>query len=471
MPQNIERDFQKAALKLKHKNKNILRRKISISLLTSIITTGLLYFIYKQNLLAIANVNIGIIILITLIISSVVYFSKNKLKANLHHQSRSSVRKLNYRRRNHSNFLDLIKIQHWLIFLILLVSANLAAIKDIAVRGRYNPAPPLSASPWSWKNNQTIHPIIASITPDLEISIKSVAEYIARQESDPYLQIKALHDYVISRVSYDFHALETGVQPSQDAQTVFSTRTAVCGGYANLFMALGQAIGIDAVVIQGNIRLDLVPPNLISQNVSRLNPNNFTLHAWNAVKVAGNWQLIDTTWDDSRSDRSPSIYKSDYLMPPPEVMIKDHLPDRSDWQLLNHPIDREYFEKQIILTPRFFSETLQITLPVEYKTITQKDALIQIKTPLNYSNKIIAIFSEREKSDFSLWSLQDNNPFAQGNQTDIKTCQTQSYTGEAIQISCQFSGIGIYKVLLFSSEHRDNIVVHHPIAQLKFDAH
>jgi hypothetical protein len=92
MPQNLERDFQKAALKLKQKNKNILRRKISIFLLTSIITTGLLYFIYKQNSLAIANVNIGIIILITLIISSIVYFSKNKLKANLHHQSRQGNR-------------------------------------------------------------------------------------------------------------------------------------------------------------------------------------------------------------------------------------------------------------------------------------------------------------------------------------------------------------------------------------------
>ncbi|WP_309741460.1 transglutaminase domain-containing protein [Chamaesiphon sp. OTE_20_metabat_361] len=403
MPQNLERDFQKAVLKLKHKKKNLLKRRIQ-------------------------------------------------------------------------TFLKSTIARYWFISLLLLVAIingmNPYLVKDFSVRIKYGPKPPLLASPWSWKNNQTIHSAVANIPPDIESGIKSVAEYIARQESDPYLRIKALHDYVISRVSYDFHALKMGRYPSQDAQTVFSTRKAVCGGYANLFMALSQAIGINTVVIQGDIRQDLAPPNSISTNADLLNPNTrLTLHAWNAVKVADNWQLVDTTWDDINSNQNISLYKSDYLMPPPEVMIPDHFPAQSDWQLLHKPISRDYFEKQLILTPRFFTEDIQIVSPIEYKTSVQKNGFIQVKAPVNYSNKIVALFSEREKSNFSLWSLTQGNPFAQDNTTDVKTCQSQPAVGESIQISCQFSEIGIYQVLLFSLEQRENTIGPYPIAQFKFDAH
>jgi hypothetical protein len=367
-------------------------------------------------------------------------------------------------------------IRYWFVFLIILLAIinglNSHFIKDFALQVGHAPLPPSSASPWSWKNNQTIHPLVANITPNIESSIKSVAEYIVKQEPDPYLQIKALHDYVIKRVSYDFNALGTGIQPPQDPQSVFSTRKAVCGGYANLFMALAQAIGIKTVVIQGNIRQDLAPPNSVSTNMGQLNPNiKSTLHAWNAVKVADNWQLLDTTWDDINSNQNLSLYKSDYLMPPPEVMIADHFPDWSDWQLLPHPINRDYFEKQPILTPRFFTEKIQIVSPIEYKTSVQKNALIQLKIPLNYSSTITALFSDREKSNFSLWSLQHSNPFTLDNKTDIKTCQTQPTVGETIQISCQFSETGIYQVLLFSLEQKDNMIRPYPIAQFKFDAH
>ena len=402
MPQNLERDFRKAVLKLKHKKRSSLNRKIQA---------------FFQSI-----------------------------------------------------------IQYWFVLLLILLAVingtNPHLIKDFAVRVGYTPVPPSLASPWSWNNNQTIHPIVANITPDIESSIKSVAEYIARQEPDPYLRIKALHDYVINRVSYDFHALELGIYPPQDAQTIFSTRKAVCGGYANLFMALAQAIGINTVVIQGDIRQDLAPPNSIYPNIGQLNPNiKLTLHAWNAVKVADNWQLLDTTWDDSNSNQNLSLYKSDYLMPPPEIMITDHFPDRSDWQLLRHPISRDYFEKQLMLTPRFFTEKLQIISPVEYKNSIQKNAFIQVKIPSNYLNTIVALFSEREKSNFSFWSLQRSNPFVQDNKTDIKTCQSQPAVGEAIQISCQFSETGIYQVLLFSLEQKDNTSRPYPIAQFKFDAH
>jgi transglutaminase/protease-like cytokinesis protein 3 len=399
---------------------------------------------------------------------------------DLERDFRKAVLNLKYKKRNalirkiQSFFRPIIR--YWFIFLLILLAAinkiNPLLMQDFALRVGYAPSPPSSASPWAWKNNQTIHPIVASIPHDTESNIKSVAEYIKKQEPDPYLQIKALHDYVIKRVSYDFNALSTGIQPSQDAQSVFSTRKAVCGGYANLFMALAQAMGIKSVVIQGDIRQDLAPPNSISTNIEQLNPSKkFTLHAWNAVKVGDDWQLVDTTWDDINSSQNLSLYKSDYLMPPPEIMITDHLPNSSDWQLLHRPISRDRFEEQPILTPQFFAESLQLISPDRYKVFAHDNAIIRLKIPSNYSSAITAIFSETEKSDFSLWSLQSKNPFAQDNKSDIKTCQNQPYAAGEIQISCQFLERGIYQVLLFSLEHKDNMIIPYSIAQFKFDTH
>ncbi len=409
------------------------------------------------------------------------------MSRNLERDFQKAVLKLKYQKKDNlkksiQRFFKTIKFQYWFVSLLLIVSAINAThphlIKDFAVRVGYSPKPPMSASPWPWKNNQGIHPAVINITPDIESSIKSVAEYIARQESDPYLRIKALHDYVINRVSYDFQALGTGIQPSQDSQTVFSTRKAVCGGYANLFMALSQAIGINTAVIIGNIRQDLGSTNSISMKTQqfiqtgRLNSDDkLTLHAWNAVKVVDNWQLVDTTWDDINSSQNPSLYKSDYLIPPPEVMITDHLPEQSDWQLLHRPINQDYFEKQLILAPQSFAENLQVLSPIEYKTSVYKNAFIKVKTPLNYSNKIVALFSEKEKSNFSLSSLSHGNPFAQDNKTDMKVCQSQPAADATIQISCQFAETGIYQVILFSLEEKNNMIRPYLIAQFKFDAH
>jgi transglutaminase/protease-like cytokinesis protein 3 len=88
-------------------------------------------------------------------------------------------------------------------------------------------------------------------------------------------------------------------------RTVFKTHKAVCEGYANLFLELGQEVGLDVAYIRGKVRQDLAPLDLIPEAFRLINPTyDWTLHAWNAVKVGGYWQLVDTTWDDSRSDWS-----------------------------------------------------------------------------------------------------------------------------------------------------------------------
>ncbi|MBD2778439.1 transglutaminase domain-containing protein [Iningainema tapete] len=327
------------------------------------------------------------------------------------------------------------------------------------------PTPPVVKSPWPWKDRQTIHPSVANMPSKVETSIKSVAEYIAQQESDPYLRIKALHDYVVSRVTYDLDVLKTAKRPPQDAETVFHTHIAVCEGYANLFRALGRSLNMDVEYIKGKIRKDLAPLDLIPPTKIIFNPQyDWTLHAWNAVKVLDNWQLVDTTWDDSTS--SDTSYNANYLMLPPEAMIVSHFPEQSHWQLLHLTQDKIAFEKKPILTPEFFAEELVLISPNEHQTNVQKVAVIRIKSPVNYQQKIVAVFTKTQAQSFLDLFLRKSNQFAEETRRqDLKLCQSQRNAQGETQISCQFQERGDYQVFVYSIG-RKNLA----IAQFKFHA-
>ena len=74
---------------------------------------------------------------------------------------------------------------------------------------------------------------------------------------------------------------------------------AVCEGYAKLNQMLLNYIGIDTTIIEGKAGES---------------------HAWNAVKIAGEWFASDLTWYDSDSDRPFEMY----LNTPITFMNEDH---------------------------------------------------------------------------------------------------------------------------------------------------
>ncbi len=350
----------------------------------------------------------------------------------------------NFSRTQFKNILIFLSILFLIIFQSY-IPMRYNSYSDLITYLVNNPTPPFVSSPWPWKEHQTIHPIISSLTPDVETSIRSVAQYIAQHEPDPYLQVKAIHDYVISRVTYDLNVLQTGVRPSQDAQTVFVTHKAVCEGYANLFQELGRAIGLDVVYIKGKIRKDLAPIDLIPTAFRLLQSNyDWTLHAWNAVKIEGNWQLVDTTWDDTGSK---DLYSTNYLMLPPELMIISHFPLIQGWQLLRHSKNYQSFEKQPILTPQFFAQGLTLISPDEYQTTIEKNAVIELRSLAEDPPRIGAIFSKINKSNFLVWDLLLSNSSNQRQQ--LKACRTQTESSR-IRLYCQFPEPGEYQVLLFS---------------------
>ena len=271
-------------------------------------------------------------------------------------------------------------------------------------------------SPWK---EGTLHPAVANMPADMEISIESVAHYIAQQEPDPYLRIKALHDYVADRIAYDASAYFNHNFPPQDAETVFQTRKAVCAGYAKLLTALGEAIGEEIVYVVGEART----------GTSDLSGEG---HAWNAAKIKGQWYLIDATWDsghlNSASSGFTKDYRTDYLFTPPEVLTINHFPDDPAWQLLATPLERGEFLRQPMIQPKFFAEGMKLISPTRSQTDVPDTGIIQIENP-----------NQR-------WLIAS---FAKKGEQQSTNCTKE--ISPATQISCRFSDTGTYEVSLFSS--------------------
>lgn len=125
------------------------------------------------------------------------------------------------------------------------------------------------------KNSQ-----IADVSGDLDERAQNILNEIITADMTEFLKVKAIHDYMVMNVDYDYddYLADTIPASSYTAEGALDTGYVVCAGYAKLFKLLCNNAGIecDYVVGWGGIEL----------------------HAWNQVKVDGEWYNVDVTWDD-----------------------------------------------------------------------------------------------------------------------------------------------------------------------------
>lgn len=106
-----------------------------------------------------------------------------------------------------------------------------------------------------------------------------------------YQKIRAIYDYVMSIIEYDYYHFETDQSYNYMYTTyeALNSGFAVCQAYATLFYRLCEEAGISARVICGN-------------DDSSGSPT----HGWNIVKIGSYYYNLDATWDDS--DTPTHIY-------------------------------------------------------------------------------------------------------------------------------------------------------------------
>ena len=131
---------------------------------------------------------------------------------------------------------------------------------------------------------------------------------LVKEGMSEYEQVKAFHDYLVNFNTYQ----ETG-ERSHNAIGALIDGKAVCSGYARAFDLLCYLSGIECIQVTGEgISEGTVEP-----------------HAWNKVKVDGNWYNIDVTWDDPVGPKPMLTY--DYFLISDNSIAKDHR-----WYLYSH---------------------------------------------------------------------------------------------------------------------------------------
>ncbi len=111
-------------------------------------------------------------------------------------------------------------------------------------------------------------------------------------------KVRTLNRYLVDNADYDHEALNASpgkyrsdtpenYRYAWETDGILVDGRGVCMSYAYAFQALAKEAGIESVVVAG----DIVDGGG---------------HAWNKVKVGGNWRAVDVTWNDPKGPWTPS---------------------------------------------------------------------------------------------------------------------------------------------------------------------
>ena len=163
--------------------------------------------------------------------------------------------------------------------------------------------------------------------------------------NDDATRLKAAYLWVIQNINYDCEGLKN--KNSRWAlDSVLLNRKAVCAGYVNVFRNLCEAAGVECVDVNGYGRAGF---ESLLVNIDSFMTN----HTWNAVKIEGEWKLIDITWASGYTNEDCSDFtfnRNDwYFCTEPSRFAWDHYPQDSSWQLLSQPIAWKEFYRYPLL--------------------------------------------------------------------------------------------------------------------------
>lgn len=141
----------------------------------------------------------------------------------------------------------------------------------------------------------------------VDMNVQDILASIVNSSMSDVEKVKAVNDYIVTHTVY---TKETQASP-HSAYTILAERGGVCQGYALLAHAMLQKLGIETQYIVGYV--------------------GDVGHAWNLVKLDGQWYHLDTTWNDPVPDRKGAI-RYHYFLVDDRTMAKDH-----SWVATDYP--------------------------------------------------------------------------------------------------------------------------------------
>ena len=194
--------------------------------------------------------------------------------------------------------------------------------------------PPLSIN---GQNFARIDSIAMNAPPLATRSLEDLAAYCQANAHTELEIVRFYFVWVARNIRYDEVAAKIPNiefdHRKQSPQSVFMMRRAICTGYSRLLSHLCQMSKIPVLYVAGYGKEDI-------------RPDSIQTHAWNVVKVNGDWALLDPTWSSnalSADSSDLSLEFERYFMGSPDFFQKGHLPYDPVFQLTQETMTRQAF--------------------------------------------------------------------------------------------------------------------------------
>jgi hypothetical protein len=196
--------------------------------------------------------------------------------------------------------------------------------------------------------------------------------------TDPFLSVKAIHDWICDNIIFDTDTYFRRASNSQDYVSVIRNKKATAAGYAALFDKMCNLANIDSVTIKGYTKSYGYTGSL----------GNTPNHEWNAVRLDNRWYPVDVTMDAGYLVNRTFVkkYSSDYLFLDSRPFLYSHLPAENRHQFFVPVITKETFVEEPFLAGVFFRYGLDLgAAPLKYSNQITESFTIQV---LNRNNSI-----------------------------------------------------------------------------------
>ncbi|KAF9541349.1 hypothetical protein EC957_003127 [Mortierella hygrophila] len=209
-------------------------------------------------------------------------------------------------------------------------------------------------------------------------TISSLSHYLTSPcKGNKISQLRTIFTWIGNNIAYDVAAFMSGRYGEQGPEYVLRSRKAVCEGYANLFIALAEPAGLQVQKVIGVAR---------GVDVQIGDERLGSPHAWNAVRIHGEYLLIDSTWGAGVCDLGTrsfkKLFRPFFFLLRPNRLIYTHWPNKPEQQFLNPPIHENVFRSLPAIKPESWDLGIKLAGRNRGQVIRTKDDYVEAEIQL-----------------------------------------------------------------------------------------
>ena len=167
-------------------------------------------------------------------------------------------------------------------------------------------------------------------------NLNTLSAYLTAPAKSDLAKARSVYAWITSHIRYD-EAAFSGERYSSEveyASRSLHSKKAVCTGFSLLFKHLLSPAGIDVVSIKGYAR---------TSDSEAGKPIHRVDHEWNAVRLDGDWYLLDIAWAQTTAKNGlPNDY---FFLTEPVQFAANHFPTDPRWQLLGSTVSKAQFDQ------------------------------------------------------------------------------------------------------------------------------